>query len=68
MANEVFVERGGVPPRSKGFETVLREEDTFAQAMEALESTPVEGVSDDRSHASAFTAVREEVIFGGSGQ
>lgn len=51
-----------------GFETVLRKEDTFAEAEEALESTPVEGVSDGRSHASAFTAAREEVIFGGSGQ
>ena len=33
----------------------------------ALDSTPMEGVSDDRSHASAFTAAREEVVFGGSG-
>lgn len=32
MANEVFVERGGVPPRSKGFETALRKEGTFAKA------------------------------------
>jgi len=34
---------------------------------QALDSTPMEGVSDDRGHASAFTAAREEVIFGGSG-
>jgi len=34
---------------------------------QALDSTPMEGVSDDRSHASAFTAAREEVVFGGSG-
>lgn len=66
LANEVVFDRGGVPPRSKGFET-FSERGTTSARGEALEPTPMEGVSGDRGHASAFTAAREDVIFGGSG-